>query len=224
MHERASPAGRGPDPDHGIPSQGVGRDAPVRGEEPLWHLQRDRVHAESVRVVDARRRGHARDVEVLERAQVAEVEDRPEVDVEPVKTLPREHGVTAPDVMNRLARERAVVRRRRRPDVARRAREVLAEHLSAAVHHAGHRVELPTVPVSRADRLNRARVVQERVRVAHLGRELELVGDLGLAVSIVVDVNGVQDVITKLEEVRSPERSLERQVVGDDGDRVRVVG
>ena len=99
-----------------------------------------------------------------------------------------------------------------------------AEHLTPSLYDTGHRVELAAVPVGRPDRLNWSRVVQERVLVADLGVELELVGDLGLTVSIVVDVNRVQDVVTELEEVRTTERRLKRQVVGDDRDRVRVVG
>jgi hypothetical protein len=92
-----------------------------------------------------------------------------------------------------------------------------------AARDPGDRVELLAVPVRAADRVDRPGVVEERVRVADLRLERELVGDVGVAVAVVVDVDLVEHVVAELEEVRAPERRLERQVVGDHRDGRRVV-
>ena len=84
-----------------------------------------------------------------------------------------------------------VVGRRARADVARRAGEVLAERPFATRPRsiARDRVELLADPVRAVEARDRADVVEERVRVGDLGPEPELVDDLGLAVSVVVDVD-----------------------------------
>jgi hypothetical protein len=105
------------------------------------------VDAEIVRGVHPVRRGHRRQVKVLERAEVTEVEYRAEVDVEALEPLAGEHGVAGADLVHRLGREARVVRRRGRPDVARRARETPSEHLTVTVLHPGDGVELAPVPV-----------------------------------------------------------------------------
>ena len=90
------------------------------------HLDRDRVHVQVVGGVHPRR-GAGEDVQpvlgvqVLERPQVAQVEDRAQVDVEALGALPGEHRDPVAQVVHRLAGQRGVVRRGQRPDVARRA-------------------------------------------------------------------------------------------------------
>ena len=59
--------------------------------------------------------------------------------------------------------------------------------------------------------------------MVHLGAEAELVGDVRLAVAGVVDVDLVQDVVAELVEVRAAGRLLQRDVVGDQRDRARVI-
>ena len=49
----------------------------------------------------------AAEVQVLERPQVAQVEDRAEVDVEALEPLPGEHGVAAGDLVDGLRRQRS---------------------------------------------------------------------------------------------------------------------
>jgi hypothetical protein len=70
-------------------------------------------------------------VQVLERPQVAEVEDRAEVDVEAVGPLAGEHLDAAGEVVHRLPGELAVVRGGERADVAGRAGEPRAELVPA---------------------------------------------------------------------------------------------
>jgi hypothetical protein len=163
-------------------------------------------------------------VEALERPQVAEIEDRPEVDVEALEPLPGEHRAPAANLMHRLRGEGLVVGRRRRADVARGARQTAREQLPLSILDARDRVELPPVPVRAVDRVDRAGVVEERVRVADPGLELELVGDVGPAVARLIDVDVVADVVAELEEVRPAERRLEQQVVGDPRDGARIIG
>ena len=79
------------------------------------------------------------------------------------------------------------------------------------------------VPVRIRQRVDRAGVVEERVRVPRLRREAELVDDVLFAVGRVVDVDRVTDVLAERVEVRAAGRLFERDVVGDDRDRVRLV-
>jgi hypothetical protein len=78
---------------------------------------------------------------------------------------------------------------------------LLPRLLRPAGYH-GDVVGLAAVPVRAAQRLDRAGVVQEGVRVAHRGPEAELVGDVGAAVTVVVDVDLVEHVVAELVEVR----------------------
>jgi hypothetical protein len=94
----------------------------------------------------------------------------------------------------------------------------------AAFVHPGHRIELPPVPVLGVQRLDRAGVVQERSIVAQLGAEPELVRQIRPAVTVVVDVDLVEHVVAELEEGRPARRRLQRHVVGDQRDRVGLVG
>ncbi len=68
-----------------------------------------------------------------------------------------------------------------------------------------------------------AGVVQERVRVADLCGEPELVSDVRLGVPVGVDVDLVQDVLAELIEVRAAGWQLERDVVGNERDGARLV-
>ena len=101
----------------------VGMAAP--GQRGDRHLDRDRVHVQVVGGVDPGPRLEAgqaeRGVQVRERPQVGQVEDRAQVDVEGLGPLPGEHRDPAAQLVHRLGGQRAVVRRGQRPDVARRA-------------------------------------------------------------------------------------------------------
>jgi len=147
-----------------------------------------------------------------------------EVDVEALGPLAREHLDAAADGVHGLVGERVVVRGRQRADVARRAGQVRADHRALAVLDAGHVVELAAVPVRAVERQDRADVVEERVGIAQPGLEVERVGDVVLAVAAVVDVDLVEDVVAERVEVGAARRALQRDVVGDQRDRVGPVG
>ena len=195
---------------------------PVAGQRGDRHLDRDRVHVQVVGGVDAVHcfQGAERRVQVLERPQVTQVEDRAQVDVEGIGPLAREHGCPAAQVVDRGAGQAGVVRRRQRPDVARRAGQVAAQRHGAPAGGHGHVVGLDPVPVRVGQRADRARVVQEDAGVADRGAEPEPVGDVGPAVPIVVDVDLVLHVVAELEEVRARRGKLQRDVVGDQRDGV----
>ena len=244
-HPDLPPAGRAPDADHRGAGHHVLRPRAVLGQVGDRNLDGDRVDVERLGRID-RRGGRARDqVQVLERAQVAEIEDRSQVDVEPVESLPGEHLDPAGEVVHgRLAQPR-VVRRRARADVARRARKPASQHSRpqprppavvpvVAVRRGPvrgrvgtldprDREELALVPVPALKRRDRARVVEERVGVAKSRLELEHVRELRRPVPVVVDVEGVEDVVPELEEVRAAGRVLERHEVRDQRDRVRPI-
>src|SRR5439155_10753737 len=92
-------------------------------------LQRDRVDVERLGGVDAHRVRAGDQVQVLERAQVGEIEDRAEVDVEAVRALAGEHLHAVGQRVYRRRAERRIVWRRARADVARRAGQTRAEHV-----------------------------------------------------------------------------------------------
>ena len=85
-------------------------------------------------------------------------------------------------------------------------------------------VRLWPVPVRVVQRVDRADVVEERVRVLGRGVEAELVGQILFAIAVVVDLDLVEDAVVEAVEVRPAGRSLERDVVRDHGDRARVLG
>ena len=66
------------------------------------------------------------------------------------------------------------------------------------------------VPRGAGERRDGAGVVQECLGVPDLGLELELVGDIRLGITVVVDVDLVQDVVAELVEV-GPAAGLVRQ-------------
>ena len=95
--------------------------------------------------------------------------------------------------------------------------------ISVTVRHAGNGVGLDPVPARAGQAGDLARVVQERVRVLDVGLEPELVDDVRIGVHVVVDHELIQHVVAELVEVRAAGRSLERDVVHDQGDGVRLV-
>src|SRR5204863_2307735 len=163
--------------------------------------------------------------EVLEGAQVAEVEDRPQVDEEPLVPLPGEDPLAGLQAVNRRPRELRIVRRGPRPDVAGRRRQVAAQdpRPTVLVVYPDDLVELPAIPARAVEARDLAGVVEERLRVPKPRLEPEPVLDLRLAIAVVVDVDGVANVVAELEEIRPTGRILERHIVGDDRDRVRLV-
>jgi hypothetical protein len=185
-------------------------------------LDRDRVHVELLGRVDATDRGQRDEMGVLEGTQRAEVEDRPQVDVEALAPLAGEDPA-AVERMNRRLRERTVIRCGADTDVDRRARELVGEHFRLAALDPGHRIELTDVPARAGQAGDRTRVVQEGVRVGVLGGELELVGDRVGHGAAVGDGDLVENVVAEAVEVRSAVRSLERDVVGDQGHRVGMI-
>jgi hypothetical protein len=87
-----------------------------------------------------------------------------------------------------------------------------------------HAVELTLVEIRIAERGDGPGVVEEGVGVGDPGLEEEVVGDVGRGLAAVADVQGVEDVVAELIEVRAPRRKLEGDVVADDGDGARLVG
>ncbi len=112
----------------------------------------------------------------------------------------------------------------RGPDVARRAGQVLAEHLRAAPRRPRHGVELPPVEVRVLQGCDLPGVVEEGRRVEHLGGEPEPVRDVGQDRRRVRHVDLVEHVVAELEEVRAARRPLQRDVVRDERDGVGGVG
>jgi hypothetical protein len=58
----------------------------------------------------------------------------------------------------------------------------------------------------------------------NLSGKAKFIGDVGFRVSIVVDVERIEDVVTELEEVRPARRFLQRNLVGEDRYGVGLVG
>src|SRR5262249_56363734 len=116
------------------------------------------------------------------------------------------------EVVHRGGGELVVVRGGQRADVAGRAGKVLAEFGpgAGAMGEAGDGVELAGVPVRTVQRGDRPGVVEERVRVPQPIVEGEPVGDVRLAVTVVVDVDLVADVLAELVEVRAARGCLKR--------------
>ena len=224
-------AGRGPDAEHRVGVGDLVGLGPVHRQLADGHLDGDAVHVEPGGGVHPL--GHLAEagagqaeggVVLLEGAEVAEVEHGAEVDVEALGPLAGEHLGGRAQRGEGLGGEGRVVGCRERPDVAGRAGDPRPEETGSAPVHPGHRVGLPAVPARAAQRLDRTGVVQERVGIGDLARELELVADVGVAVVVVVDVDGIEDVLAELVEVGPAVGRLERDVVGDDGDMVGLVG
>ncbi len=164
-----------------------------------------------------------RRVVLLERPQDAEVEDGSEVDVEALRSLAGEDPGPRGDGHDGVRGQRRVVGCRERSDVARWARHAGGEHLGiAAVVDPGDRVGLASVPCRVTQTEDRPGVVEEGIRVGDLAGEPELIGDVGPAVAVVVDVDLVEDVVAEFEEVGTAVRTLEGYVVGDQGHTAAV--
>ena len=165
------------------------------------------------------------EVQVLERTQRAEVEDRCRGRRRSRRPAGRRRPSRPPgSACIACAGEVRVVRGAADADVDRRARRGPCRGpRAAAPGDPGDRVGLRTVAGRVADVGDRPGVVEERVRVADLGGEPELVGHVGLGVAAVADVDLVEDVVAELEEVRAALRVLQRDEVGDEGDRRRTV-
>ena len=197
---------------------------PVAGELRDRDLKDDRVRVEAADAVHPVLRAERDDVSGVERPQAGEVEHRAEIDEERIVALAGERLDAAGQLLNRGLHERAVVRGRARPDVDRRRRQVPADDGRLVLLHPGDRVVLRPVPVRVGERVDRAGVVEERVAVPGLRPEVELVGHVLPSVSRRVDLELVEHVVAERVEVRPAGGLLERDVVGNDRDRVGPVG
>ena len=215
-HLRLLATGRRPDPDGRKRVCRVCRVHPVGGEELGRNLNRDGVHVHVLGGVDSRSGlGQTREiqaesvVQLLERPQVAEVEDRSEVHIEPFGALARKDLYSSVQFVHGRVGQVHVIVGRERADPARRAREAARDLPRWSVFTYVNREELALVPVRRVEGLDRSRVVQERVRVVQDALELELERDVRVRVAIVVDVDLVEDVVTELVEVGTTVGCLE---------------
>ncbi len=105
-------------------------------------------------------------------------------------------------MVNGRLSQRGIVRRGKRADVAGRRSQPFCQHLPVrALVHSGHRIELPLVPVRLVQGADPTGVVSEGVRVAQFRLEAKLVVDVADPISVVVDVNRVQNVVAELKEV-----------------------
>ena len=84
-------------------------------------------------------------------------------------------------------------------------------------------VRLRHVPVGIREAVDRPGVIEEGIRIANLSPEAELIRQVVLCVAVVVDMDLITDVIVEAIEVRPARRLLERYVVGDDRDRIRLI-
>jgi hypothetical protein len=50
-----------------------------------------------------------------------------------------------------------------------------------------------------------------------------LIDDVAVPIAVIIDVDLIKHIIAELIEVRSAGRSLQRDVIGDQSDRVRIV-
>ena len=232
-HLHALPAGGRVDADHGVRVVRPGRQRAILRQLRDRHLERDRVRVVAADAIDALLRWQRERVRRVERPQAGEVEDRAEVDEERVVDLAGIDLPAARQAPDGGAHQRAVVRSRAGADADRRRRQVLRQHRhprltaddAAATPGLDARdaVELRPVPVGVRERVDRAGVVEERVRVPRLGAEAELVADVLVAVAGVVDLDLVEDVVAEAVEVRTAGGLLERDVVRENRDRIRPV-
>src|SRR5437899_693855 len=93
----------------------------------------------------------------------------------------------------------------------------------AVLINPGHRIELSLIPIRIIQEGDRSGIVQEGVRIAHVRLETELVGDVLDRISVIVDFDLIEDIIAELIEVWPAIRSLQGNVVGDQGDGVWLV-
>ncbi len=126
--------------------------------------------------------------------------------------------------LHRLRGDLVVVRERALADVPRRDRRLVedASLLTALLVDLLELVPLVDVEVLAVDRVDRARVVEERVAVLHLVEERPAVGPVGDGIAVVVDVDLVARVVGEPVEVRARRGQQQGNVVGDDDEAIRV--
>ena len=150
-----------------------------------------------------------------------------EVDEERVVTRAREDLAAARQRLDALRGDLLVVGRRAGADVDRRHHQVAGDDLrllvAALAGDLRDRVGLVLVEVRVVDRGDDAGRVQER-RPPDVRREAEQVRRVVDRVAVGVDVDAVAGGVRELVEVRPVRRILLGDPVGDDRDRVRLVG
>ncbi len=200
----------------------VGRE-PVTRDGRDRQLNGDRVDVESLETVHAVGGGGRDQVQVLEGAQIAQVEDAPQVDPERVGPLAGEDDLAARQRMDGRAGQVFVLRGGARSDAAGRTGEIVRQHGGLATLDLRHRVVLAQVPVGVVQRRDRPGVVEEAARVGERLREAELVGDVRVGRAAIRDVDLVEHVVAEVVEVRSTRWALERNVVRDQCDGIGFV-
>ena len=206
--------GRGPDAYDRVLGGRAGDGLAVARDLLVGHLQDDRVDVVARQVVLA----SALVTGAGAGAEVDGVERHPQVDEERVVTLAGEHLSAAPEVPDRGACHRVVVRERLGAGVVRRDREVvgdplLTDLLPVLVPLAEEVVGLHDVELRIVEARHSGQRVQERVLVPDVRLELELVTDVVLPITRVVDVDVVVGAVVEPVEVRTARRILERDPV-----------
>src|SRR5205823_11272589 len=126
------------------------------------------------------------------------IEDRPQVHIEPLGSLPRENFYTAGQVVNSGLSQSSIVGRGARTDVAVwTIKSTRQDGRIAARINSGHGIELTPIPIRTIERSNRASIVQEGIGIANICLETELVGNLFFSISIIIDVNFIEDIVTE---------------------------
>ena len=209
--------GSGPHPDRGLGIGGrVGLAIPGQARD--RHVDGDRVDVQALEIVDAGRGLAGDQVERVERAQPAEVEDRAEVDEERIVALAGEGPAAALERGHRAVGHGRVVRIGARADIGRGHGDRRADVLAVVALGPGDAVDLTDILVRVADRGDLTGVVEVGSAVLDDRPESEPVRHVLLAVPVVVDVDGVADVRVEGPEVRAAGRILHRDVVGDEVD------
>src|SRR5215469_2677328 len=163
-------------------------------------------------------------MQILERSQGCQVEDRAQVNVEPLGSLPGEYLDATGKTMNSLLRQILVVGCGAYTNVAGwRGQATPQDSRVAARINQGYRIELFPIPIRTTNRRDRAGVVEEGIGIADLCLEAELVRDIGKRIPIIVDFDLIQDIVAELKEVGATRWLLQRNIVADQGDCVRLV-
>ena len=164
---------------------------------------------------------------------VDQIERRAKVDEERIVALTREHLTPTGDRVDRRCDETRVVGRRLGADVVGWRQQVATERLDRLDLAVGPERDLADVICLNDVQVlvragggvegDGAAVVQEGVRVLDRRVELESIGDVFGAVTGVVDLDLVPDVVRETEEVRATGRLLKRDEVRDEGRGVGLV-
>ena len=165
---------------------------------------------------------------------VDQVKCRAKVDEERIVALTREHLTATANLVDRRRDECRVVGGRLGTDIVGRRQEVApnrSDRLDLAVRperHLGDVIPLNDVQVvvrpCRRVVHDLAAVVQEAAGLPGVRVKPESIGDVLVAVTRVVDLDLVSDVVRKPEEVGASGRLLKRDEVGDERRGVRLVG